>query len=54
MEKWTVNTGRMTTTFYDKRGTEMLVEQINWFDSEFRHGLLAREREATRSLKRQN
>ena len=29
IEKWTVNTGRMTMTFYDKAGTEMLVEQIS-------------------------
>jgi uncharacterized protein YbcV (DUF1398 family) len=28
IEKWTVHTGRMTMTFYDKAGTEMLVEQI--------------------------
>ncbi len=26
IEKWTVHTGRMTMTFYDKAGTEMLVE----------------------------
>jgi hypothetical protein len=26
--KWTVDTGRMTMTFYDKAGGEMLVEQI--------------------------
>jgi uncharacterized protein YbcV (DUF1398 family) len=29
IEKWTVDTGRMTMTFYDKAGTEMLVEQIS-------------------------
>ena len=29
IEKWTVDTGRMTMTFYDKAGSEMLVEQIN-------------------------
>jgi uncharacterized protein YbcV (DUF1398 family) len=28
IEKWTVDTGRMTITFYDKAGSEMLVEQI--------------------------
>jgi uncharacterized protein YbcV (DUF1398 family) len=28
VEKWTVDTGRMTMTFYDKAGTEMLVEEI--------------------------
>jgi uncharacterized protein YbcV (DUF1398 family) len=28
IEKWTVDTDRMTMTFYDKAGTEMLVEQI--------------------------
>jgi uncharacterized protein YbcV (DUF1398 family) len=28
IEKWTVDTGRMTMTFYDKAGSEMLVEQI--------------------------
>jgi uncharacterized protein YbcV (DUF1398 family) len=28
IEKWTVDTGRMTMTFYDKTGSEMLVEQI--------------------------
>ena len=28
IEKWTVDPGRMTMTFYDKAGTEMLVEQI--------------------------
>ena len=28
IEKWTVDTGRMTMTFYDKAGAEMLVEQI--------------------------
>ena len=28
IEKWTVDTGRMTMTFYDKAGREMLVEQI--------------------------
>jgi hypothetical protein len=27
-EKWTVDTGRMTMTFYDKAGGEMLVEKI--------------------------
>jgi uncharacterized protein YbcV (DUF1398 family) len=29
IEKWTVDTGRMTMTFYDKAGGEMLVEQIS-------------------------
>ena len=29
IEKWTVDTGRMTITFYDKAGREMLVEQIS-------------------------
>jgi uncharacterized protein YbcV (DUF1398 family) len=29
IEKWTVDTGRMTMTFYDKAGKEMLVEQIS-------------------------
>ena len=29
IEKLTVNTDRMTMTFYDKVGTEMLVEQIS-------------------------
>jgi uncharacterized protein YbcV (DUF1398 family) len=29
IEKWTVDTDRMTMTFYDKAGTEMLVEQIS-------------------------
>jgi uncharacterized protein YbcV (DUF1398 family) len=28
IEKWTVDEGRMTMTFYDKAGSEMLVEQI--------------------------
>jgi hypothetical protein len=28
IEKWTVDTGRMTMTFYDTAGREMLVEQI--------------------------
>jgi uncharacterized protein YbcV (DUF1398 family) len=28
IEKWTVDTIRMTMTFYDKTGREMLVEQI--------------------------
>jgi uncharacterized protein YbcV (DUF1398 family) len=28
IEKWTVDTGRMTMTFCDKAGREMLVEQI--------------------------
>ncbi len=28
IEKWTVDTARMTMTFYDKAGSEMLVEQI--------------------------
>ena len=28
IEKWTVDTGRMTMTFYDKAGREMLVEQL--------------------------
>jgi uncharacterized protein YbcV (DUF1398 family) len=27
IEKWTVNTGRMTMTFYDMAGNEILVEQ---------------------------
>jgi len=29
IEKWTVDTGRTTMTFYDKAGREMLVEQIS-------------------------
>jgi uncharacterized protein YbcV (DUF1398 family) len=29
IEKWTVDTVRMTMTFYDKSGREMLVEQIS-------------------------
>jgi len=29
IEKWTVDTGRMTMTFYDKAGAEMLFEQIS-------------------------
>jgi uncharacterized protein YbcV (DUF1398 family) len=29
IEKWTVDTGRMTMTFCDKAGREMLVEQIS-------------------------
>lgn len=29
IEKWTVDAGRMTMTFYDKAGREMLVEQIS-------------------------
>lgn len=29
IEKWIVDTGRMTITFYDKTGAEMLVEQIS-------------------------
>jgi uncharacterized protein YbcV (DUF1398 family) len=29
IEKWSVDTGRMTMTFYDKAGTEMLSEQIS-------------------------
>jgi uncharacterized protein YbcV (DUF1398 family) len=29
IEKWTVDTDRMTMTFYDKAGREMLVEQIS-------------------------
>jgi uncharacterized protein YbcV (DUF1398 family) len=29
IEKWTVDTSRMTMTFYDKAGTEMLLEQIS-------------------------
>ena len=28
IEKWTVGTGRMTMTFCDKAGVEMLVEHI--------------------------
>ena len=28
IEKWTVHAGKMTMTFYDMAGTEMLVEQI--------------------------
>lgn len=30
IEKWTVDTGKMTLTFYDKAGTEMLSERIGW------------------------
>src|SRR5450631_358058 len=29
IEKWTVDTGRMTMAFHDKAGREMLVEQIS-------------------------
>jgi uncharacterized protein YbcV (DUF1398 family) len=29
IEKWTVDTARMTMTFYDKGGVEMLVERIS-------------------------
>ena len=29
IEKWTVDTGRMTMTFYDKGAREILVEQIS-------------------------
>ena len=29
IEKWTVDTRRMTMTFYDKAGREMLVEQMS-------------------------
>ena len=29
IEKWTVDTGRMTMTFYDKADREMLAEQIS-------------------------
>jgi hypothetical protein len=29
MEEWSVNTGRMTMTFYDEAGNEILVEQIS-------------------------
>jgi len=29
IDKWTVDMGRMTMTFYDKAGREMLVEQIS-------------------------
>ena len=29
IEKWTVDTGRMTMTFYDQTGREMLAEQIS-------------------------
>ena len=28
IQKWTIDTGRMTMTFYDRAGREMLVEQI--------------------------
>jgi len=28
IERWTVDTGRMTMAFHDKAGKEMLVEQI--------------------------
>jgi uncharacterized protein YbcV (DUF1398 family) len=28
IERWTVDTSRMTMTFYDKTGREMLVEQF--------------------------
>jgi uncharacterized protein YbcV (DUF1398 family) len=30
IEKWTVDAGKMTMTFYDKAGVEMLVEQIGY------------------------
>ena len=33
MEKWIGDTGRMTMTFYDKAGREMLVEQLSWVQS---------------------
>lgn len=29
IEKWAVDTGRMTMTFYEKAGREMLVEQVS-------------------------
>jgi uncharacterized protein YbcV (DUF1398 family) len=29
IQKWIVDTGRMTMTFYDEAGIEMLVEQIS-------------------------
>jgi uncharacterized protein YbcV (DUF1398 family) len=29
IEKWTVDTGRMTMTFHDKAGKEMLLEEIS-------------------------
>ena len=29
IEKWTVDTGKMTMTFYDKSGRELLVEHIS-------------------------
>jgi len=29
IEKWTVDTGRMTMTFYDKSSRQMLVEQLS-------------------------
>jgi uncharacterized protein YbcV (DUF1398 family) len=29
IEKWTVDTGRMTMTFYDEAGIEMLVERVS-------------------------
>lgn len=29
IEKWAVGTGRMTMTFYEKAGREMLVEQVS-------------------------
>ena len=29
IEKWTVDTNRMTITFYDKAGNEMLIEAID-------------------------
>jgi uncharacterized protein YbcV (DUF1398 family) len=29
IEKWTVDAGRMTMTFSDKAGREMLIEQIS-------------------------
>jgi uncharacterized protein YbcV (DUF1398 family) len=29
IEKWTIDTARMTMTFYDKAGKKMLVEQIS-------------------------
>jgi uncharacterized protein YbcV (DUF1398 family) len=37
IEKWTVDTSRMTMTFYDKAGSEMLVEQISYLG--FHRGL---------------
>jgi uncharacterized protein YbcV (DUF1398 family) len=38
IEKWTVDAVRMTVTFYDKAGREMLIEQIS--NSVFHHGRL--------------